>query len=131
MGRKFFSVSKKLEISNQAETSGNIAATARAHNVHHNQIRYWKRGKENLIEKSKIISKPAQCTLEIKHITRNWKVNCTIGLQISGNMALLYLLLVSSAKHYKLMLILKIVVKKATLVALQFSTPPSLGFSTP
>ena len=47
MGRKFFSVSKILEILSQAETSANIALTLRVHNVHPNQVLYWERGKEN------------------------------------------------------------------------------------
>ena len=55
MDRKFFSVLKKLEIVNHAEIIGNISATAKAHNVQSNQIRYRKHGKENLIEKTKTV----------------------------------------------------------------------------
>ncbi len=39
MRPKFISVSGKLEILHEAETRGNIAATARARNVQPNQIR--------------------------------------------------------------------------------------------
>ena len=40
MDRKLLSVSKKLEILSQMETSGSLAATVREHNLQANQIRY-------------------------------------------------------------------------------------------
>ena len=54
MARKYLSVAKKLEILKKAETSGNINATARAHNVQPNQIRNWRKNQLKLIAQKQI-----------------------------------------------------------------------------
>ena len=53
MGRKYLSVSKKLDIVSAAELSGNLLGTVRVNNAQPNRIRQWRRDKEKLIEKTK------------------------------------------------------------------------------
>ena len=47
------SVSRKLEIVDETESSGNVAATARNHIVQHKQIRHWRKDKQKLAEKKR------------------------------------------------------------------------------
>ncbi len=51
MVRRFLSVSKKLKILDDAESSPNLSATARMHKVDPNQIRRWRANVHKLIEK--------------------------------------------------------------------------------
>ena len=51
MELNFLPVSRKLSLLKQAETSGTVKATARAHKVQPDQIRHWRNGISKLIEK--------------------------------------------------------------------------------
>ena len=90
MGRRFFPVSKELKILGEAESTGNLSATARSHNVQPNHIRYWRNEKEKLIGKKVKTVKPALCTVRIVQISWNWELNCVIGLELNEVMDLLY-----------------------------------------
>ena len=51
------SVSRKLEIVDEAESSGNVASTAQNRNVQPKQIRHWRKYKQKLIDKKRKNSK--------------------------------------------------------------------------
>lgn len=52
----FFSISRKLAILKQAETSSNIRAPAYAYNVQSNQIRHLRNGILELIERRPLVA---------------------------------------------------------------------------
>ena len=112
MGRKFLSVSQKLVILDQAETSGNIAATAQAHNMQPNQIRYWMKGIENSIQKRPIVKTLALYIRKIAHFPES-EIKFLSWFLNSVNEDFLYLLPVSYAKRSKFLQILRIGINRS------------------
>ncbi len=88
---KFFSVSKKQKILRKAETSRNISATARVHNVPPSQIRYWRNGMEKSVEKRTQFASPILCFLGIVYTLLNCTMKFLSAFLSNGNEDLLYL----------------------------------------